>query len=591
MIQLSYLCNKIREAEDFKRLQADVVGKRQYCQNFGTSVLDSWNNLYNYLKPGRSMDGTVALEIRIIAEGMELYEQDADTFTELVLSGLEDSFGARQVLSMVREKGNPITCIAVVFPLDKRVPNAEKYLNKIFPQYPNDKVKAKIERRVHSKFSEVLITGESASVDKSNLGYMPALIDYSPAPYRKEYDTVLTYHVVNPDDQVQTMLPYDKMNAIVNKVITYYTAGPEKLLFERSQRQNGDVTPEDFMEKVSDYVKRMYPEVKGNDFEILKFRIFRAVFRNYILEPLIDADDISDIMVLSPYDIRVKIGGERYTSDAHFIDAADYYRFIFSLGIRNGLDIANNAINVFSDTTSNVNFRMRFNITTPYINSSEYPYLHIRKIAKKKRGLDYLIRAGMLDETIAAYLVDKARNGKGMIFTGKGASGKTTLMNMLLDKIPFDKSGLVIQESEELFSDVHPHLMFEHIVTNQAGGKKYDLQDLARNGLLTDLDYFVIGEVKDAEAKYFINAADTGHRCWCSVHSPSSTDAIDKLADYVMYETNYSKEEATYMLKDLGTVIFMSNFKVVEISEIAGYDHKERKLIYTPIYRRPGIMG
>lgn len=68
------------------------------------------------------------------------------------------------------------------------------------------------------------------------------------------------------------------------------------------------------MEKVSDYVKRMYPEVKGNDFEILKFRIFRAVFRNYILEPLIDADDISDIMVLSPYDIRVKIGGERYTS-------------------------------------------------------------------------------------------------------------------------------------------------------------------------------------------------------------------------------------------------------------------------------------
>ena len=74
MIQLSYLCNKIREAEDFKRLQADVVGKRQYCQNFGTSVLDSWNNLYYYLTPGRSMDGTVALESRSIAEGMVLYE-------------------------------------------------------------------------------------------------------------------------------------------------------------------------------------------------------------------------------------------------------------------------------------------------------------------------------------------------------------------------------------------------------------------------------------------------------------------------------------------------------------------------------------
>ena len=149
----------------------------------------------------------------------------------------------------------------------------------------------------------------------------------------------------------------------------------------------------------------------------------------------------------------------------------------------------------------------------------------------------------MLDEKIANYLIDRARNGKGLIFTGKGASGKTTLMNMLLDCIPFNKSGLVIQESEELFSDVHPHLLFEHIVSNGTG-VQYDLQDLARNGLLTDLDYFVTGEVKGAEAKYFINAADTGHRCWCSVHSPSSTDAVDKLADYVMYETKYSKEEA-----------------------------------------------
>ena len=139
----------------------------------------------------------------------------------------------------------------------------------------------------------------------------------------------------------------------------------------------------------------------------------------------------------------------------------------------------------------------------------------------------------------------------------------------------------------ELFSDLHPHLMFQHIVMNSSSGKHYSLEDLARNGLLTDLDYFVIGEIKGREAKYFLNAADTGHRCWCSVHSPSSTDAIDKLADYIMYETKYSKEEAEYMLKDLGTVIFMKNFKVCEISEISGYDYEKKHLIYSPIYHRP----
>ena len=586
MIQLKYECKKIREQEDFDEAEQMSKGRRQFCQNFSTSVFDAWQVLYNYLKPGRSMDGTVAMSIRIWSDEMVLYEKDADTFADLCLSGLEEVFKPLQVLSLVRDVGK-VSVYAVVFPLDRRTPNAEKYLNSVFPTKPSDKVKKAIETKVHSHFSEVIITGENVSTDKTTLGYMPALINYTPQPYRKEYDTVLLYHTDNGDAQIQTILPYDKMNGIMNKVITYFTSGPERLLFERSQRKGGETSPEDFMKEVKDYIRRTYPEVQDEDMKIMLGRIYTAIFKNYVLEPLINADEISDIMVLAPHDIRVKIGGERYTSDLKFIDASDYYRFIFSLSVRNDLNIKENAIHVFSDTTSNPNFRMRFNITTPYINSSEYPYLHIRKIAKRKRGLDYLMKAGMLDQTIADYLVDQARNGKGMIFTGKGASGKTSLMNALLDKIPFDKSGLVIQESEELFSDVHPHLMFQHIVTNNFSGKKYDLQDLARNGLLTDLDYFIIGEVKGAEAKYFINAADTGHRCWCSVHSPSSTDAIDKLADYVMYETKYSKEEATYMLKDLGIVIFMKNFKIYEISSIAGYDHKEKKLIYTPIYKRP----
>lgn len=104
-----------------------------------------------------------------------------------------------------------------------------------------------------------------------------------------------------------------------------------------------------------------------------------------------------------------------------------------------------------------------------------------------------------------------------------------------------------------------------------------------------EVQYFVIGEVKGAEAKYFINAADTGHRCWCSVHAPSALDAIDKLADYVTYESKYSKTEASFMLKDLGTVIFMKDFQVCEIAELSGWDKEKETLKYTPVYLRPGM--
>ena len=585
MIQLNYNCQKVQSKDQLASYENSIRGKHQFSPYFDGSILNSWQFLMNYLQPGKAADGTIALYMQISNVDLELTLEEQDLFTQLFLSGLVELFGERNILSVVRDDlKNGVSCSAIVFPLVVRSPNADHFLNSINQTQPTDKAKQTIERRIGTKFS-IFITGESEVVDDASLGYMPALINYVPAPHKKEEETILIHHVIDADSQVQTVLPYDQINKITNEVISYFTFGPEKLLYERALKRNGDVTQDQFMEKVMTFIKRKFPGIDHGDLQLLENRVYRAVFQNYILEPLIDADEISDIMVLAPDNIRVKIGGERYTCDTKFINESDYFRFISSLATRNNLD-PREAIHVFSDTVSNVNFRMRLNITTPYINSSSFPYLHIRKIAKKKRNLDYLYKAGMLDQKLAEYLIDKTRNGKGIVFTGKGGSGKTTLMNMLLDYIPFDKSGLVIQESEELFSDVHPHLMFEHVVLH-GNGVHYDLQSLAQNGLLTDLDYFVIGEIKGAEAKYFLNAADTGHKCWCSVHSSSSVEAIDKLADYVMYETKYSKEEAMYMLKNLGTVVFMSNFKIMEISEVTGWDNENKQLIYTPIYMRP----
>ena len=147
-------------------------------------------------------------------------------------------------------------------------------------------------------------------------------------------------------------------------------------------------------------------------------------------------------------------------------------------------------------------------------------------------------------------------------------------MEKMLDYIPEDKSGLVIQENEELFSN-HPDLAFQHTVMNRGEGKiKYDLGDLARNGLLLDIDYFIIGEIKGAEALYLLNAVYTGAKGWATVHGASATEAMNKLVDYIKYNSDYSQEEALQMLVHLDTVIFMESFKIKEIAEIDGYDNE-----------------
>ena len=556
MSKLIINCRKLRTEQDFAQAERAVNDGVQILRSFDTTIYTTWKKRYDYLKPGVATDGTQALEIAVRLSGGD--ENDSgDVLARTVGAFFGQEFGGDNLLSCCFKEGSSPICTVVILPLDHRKLNPDKWLNAHHKELLSDDVTKRLEKAVKIAFPELAVDAETANPDDpTEIGYADALVKFKPAEYKKEDDTELVWDTREADAQIQTEMPYDQLKAITNAVLTYFTVGPEHVMFERAQRKDTEISQDDFMTRVDDHIRMKYPKVQSHDREIILKKIYSAVYQNYILEPLINDDAISDIKVIAPNRIRVKVGGERYTSNFTFIDKDDYLRFIYSLAVRNNLDIKENAINVFSDVTSNPKFRMRFNITTPYINSVEYPYLHIRKIAKKKRGLDYLLKCKMMDQKVADYLIDRARNGKGMIFTGKGASGKTTLMNMLLDYIPFDKSGLVIQESDELFSDVHPDLMFQHVTMNVARGEKtYDLQDEARNGLLTDLDYFIIGEVKGAEAKYFINAADTGHRCWCSVHSPSSMDAIDKLADYVMYETKYSKEEATYMLKDLGTVI------------------------------------
>ncbi len=314
-------------------------------------------------------------------------------------------------------------------------------------------------------------------------------------------------------------------------------------------------------------------------------RFSAYVFGYHILEPLLYDETVSDIKVIRHDLIRVKKKGKRLTSDIQFKDASDLSRFVEYVSIRNKVSLSDlNAIQTFTDKETNPRFIIRFNISTPYINSVSNSYLHIRKISKEKQGLDYLVDEGMLSKETAAYLIEKAKTAKGILFTGKGASGKTTLMNELLEHIPHDRSGLVIQENEELFSDIHPDMMFQHIILNRGEGKiQYSLQDLARNGLLLDLDYFIIGEIKGGEALYFLNAAYTGHQCWASVHGVNSTEAIDKLADYVKYESDYSKEDVIRMLKTMEVVVFLEDFKVKEISEIRGFDEENHRLIYQRI--------
>lgn len=375
-------------------------------------------------------------------------------------------------------------------------------------------------------------------------------------------------------------LRQEGLESALESLIDYFTR-VEMMPLNRLER--GLITRDVFLAEVREYLEQQHFDADTNDELIERFK--RFLWSYDVIDDLINDPDISDIKIISPKIIRVKRLGKRETSGVTFRNEKALIRFVERVALKNKVNLSNqNAIQNFVDKYGNPNFILRFDVTTPFVNSVSTPYMHIRKIPKQKYTIEQLISLGMLTRETADYLLKAAATRDGILFTGKGASGKTTLMNVLIDYIPANKSGLVIQENEELFTHTHQDLMFQHTVINKGEGKiTYDLKDLARNGLLADLDYFIIGEIKGGEALYFLNAAYTGHRCWASVHGASSTEALNKLVDYIKYASDYSREDALQMLTHINTVVFLEDFKVKEISEVTGWDEKTKNLTYKKI--------
>lgn len=455
----------------------------------------------------------------------------------------------------------------IAYPLVKRILKPSLWLDS-----NAQKAEARLDDFLASSFGlekvSETVNESYAAIDLIQSMDLPELDDYAPTDYQ--------YDAAGFINQLDIEMPRSRFNKLMQDAIRYFTVGTEKALY--IQAQTGDIPVYKYMAEVDAFFKRNYPEITEKDCRLLCDKVYSAAFGYYILDDLIADETISDIKILDYKTVRVKCKGIRMTSNVSFLNEADYFRFINSLAIRNGLDLKNEAVHKFSDTTTSDKVIMRLNLTTPEINSNDSPCLHIRKALRKKLVLEDLVRMQCMPRDVAKYLKAKVRDSSGLI-CGKGGSGKTVLFNALLEEIGHDRSGVVMQEAEELHSETQPEFQFQRM------SRRYDLKELSKNGLLTDVDYYFIGEIKGAEAMYFLNAANTGHLCWCTLHAPSATSALDKMADYIMYESKYNKEQAMNLLKEIHVLIFMDHFKVREIAEVTGWDNEKKQIQYRMVYK------
>jgi len=353
-------------------------------------------------------------------------------------------------------------------------------------------------------------------------------------------------------------------------------------------------TEQDFaalMTKAREYIN--YTLKLGNSAiaPILENLFSDCVFGYYILTPLIEAKEVSDIKIYSWDRITVKANGVRYLTDLKFSSPDDYSKWLERIIRIQKLSMDEfNSLQHCTDRRGVRDFYLRIDLELKYIVSTEENNIHIRKIPKEKYTWDYLIQAGMLTNGMIDYLKDRTVNKYGFLLSGKGGSGKTSLLNNMLDLIPFDESVLVSQESDELYSNIHPQIQFEHTMTLKRNGKEfgYSLEDELRLGLLQDIDRFVIGEIKGPEALYcFTTGISTGASFMGTLHSNDAASSVRRLAQLAKYVSDYSIEALEEMLASVQfSLIHMSHFSIDEILEIEGWSNKNKQLVFKKVYRK-----
>ncbi|MBQ3336769.1 MAG: CpaF family protein [Selenomonadaceae bacterium] len=248
------------------------------------------------------------------------------------------------------------------------------------------------------------------------------------------------------------------------------------------------------------------------------------------LEPLLQNDSITEIMVNGPKQIFIEQKGKLKLSDVHFYDNAHLMNIIERILTPLGRRV--------DESSPLVDARLadgsRVNIIIPPL-SLVGPAITIRKFSKKPLSIQDLIGFGTLNEDMATFLEACVKARLNILVSGGTGSGKTTTLNVLSSFIPHTDRIVTIEDAAEL------RLQQIHVVTlesrpaNLEGQGAITIRDLVKNALRMRPDRIIVGEVRAGEALDMLQAMNTGHDgSLTTAHANTPRDVLSRLETMVL---------------------------------------------------------
>jgi pilus assembly protein CpaF len=159
-------------------------------------------------------------------------------------------------------------------------------------------------------------------------------------------------------------------------------------------------------------------------------------------------------------------------------------------------------------------------------------FLHPKKITR-----EHLVKNEFATQEMMDFLCMCMRYGISIVIAGATSSGKTTLLNALLQSTPDEKRIFTIESgSRELSlvrtSDNGVTNNVVHTLSRPSDNPAYDItqENLVVASLRFNPDIVAIGEMRDLEAYSAVEASLTGHTVVSTVHSGAGNAAHMRIA-------------------------------------------------------------
>ncbi len=396
---------------------------------------------------------------------------------------------------------------------------------------------------------------------------MGLLDRYSSTSTNEEGATQSAFANHESSDKIRPVLEdrYSDVKARIHSMIIEQQLGSE----------NADVSDEGMRKLIDEYVERPDFSIPRVDRELVKKELFDDIMGFGPIQPLIDSDKYSEIMVNGYDHVYVESKGKLVLTDIQFKDNDHLMQIVDRIVSKVGRHV--------DESSPMCDARLldgsRVNVIIPPL-SLIGPILTIRKFGKTPITADNLVKWGSVSPKMLEFLEAAVKGKLNIIVSGGTGSGKTTLLNVLSSYIPSDERIITIEDSAEVQLHQEHVLTLEARPANMEGKGRVSIRDLVVNSLRMRPDRIIVGEVRSEETLDMLQAMNTGHDgSLTTIHANSPRDSISRIETMVMMSGSElpSKAIRDQVSSAINLIVQQARLrdgsrKITSVSEIVGME-------------------